>query len=95
LGKFFPIGIGLRTSIKHKKSLKSGICDIVGLSSRLAPELLSFRTRGESGGPKNAVDIGSGFVVSIEGWVSAATAAGGQIAELASRFECYVKGDRL
>jgi hypothetical protein len=37
-----------------------------------------------SGGKKKAVDIGSGFVVFIGGSVSAAMAAGGQIADLKS-----------
>jgi hypothetical protein len=51
--------------------------------------------RGEGGGVKIAVDIGSGFVVSIKGSVSAAIAAGGQIADLESEIRVLRKGDRL
>jgi hypothetical protein len=46
-------------------------------------------------GLKNAVDNGSGFVVFIGGWVSAATAAGGQIADQESEIRVFRKGDRL
>jgi len=45
--------------------------------------LLILRCRGIGGGAKNAVDIGGVFVVFIEGSVSAAMAAGGEIAEIA------------
>jgi hypothetical protein len=55
----------------------------------------SFPLTGTSGGAKNAIDIGSSFVVFIEGSVSAAMAAGGQIADLESEVRVLRKGDRL
>jgi hypothetical protein len=50
---------------------------------------------GRSEGAKNAVDMGSGFVVFIERWISAAIAAGGQIADQESEIRVLRKGDRL
>jgi hypothetical protein len=54
--------------------------------TRIAPPLHRGR-----GGTKKSVDIGSGFVVFIEGSVSAATAAGGQIADLESEIQVLRK----
>jgi hypothetical protein len=94
LGKHFPIAADLRARIKPKKSSETGSCVINRVFRRLAPELLSF-PMGRSEGAKNAVDIGGGFVVFIEGRVSAAMAAGGQIADLESEIRVLRKGDRL
>ncbi|MFV1978787.1 MAG: hypothetical protein ACC649_05500, partial [Myxococcota bacterium] len=69
----------LRSGLKNL--LKSGTCDIRTASLSLAPELLSLACRGGVEESKNAVDNRSGFVVFIEGWFSAATAAGRQIAD--------------
>jgi hypothetical protein len=71
----------------------------LSFGTRIAP-LIPWGTGGtnngeKGGGTKIAVDIGSGFMVSIKGSVSAAIAAGGQIAELESEIRVLRKGDRL
>jgi hypothetical protein len=76
-----------------KKSSESYSCDNARLFRLLAPELLSMTVR-EKRDPKNAVDIDGGFVVFREGWVSAATGAGGQIADLESEIRVFRKGDQ-
>ncbi len=73
-----------------KKSLKSASYDTKGPFPRLAPELLPLRQVEDRPyrepcekwwGEKKVVDFASGSVVSIEGSVSTAIAAGEQIAD--------------
>jgi hypothetical protein len=93
LGKHFPNSAGFEASFQPKKSSKSDSCDIPKGFRRLASELLPTPYEGRWK-RKNAVDIDGVFVVSREDWVSAATGAGGQIADMDSEIRVDVSKRR-